>query len=77
MPKAFCTLLGISERTLQVQMSRDPTLVRALKSGNANRQVHNALTQTQRDTVVQLVPVPDEAIPNPQVSFTEHADALR
>ena len=41
------------------------------------RQAHNALTQMQRDTVVQLVlrGADEEGIPNPRFSFTEDSDA--
>ena len=76
--RRFCALLGISERTLQAQLSSASNIgARAEDRRNANRQAHNALTQMQRDTVVQLVlrVAYEEGISNPRFSFTEDSDA--
>ena len=74
--KVFC-LLGISERTLEVQMNKPYAGALAPDHGNGNRIAHNAASQGQKDTVVEfLLDVGQrEGIPNPRFTFNDREGA--
>ena len=75
--KVFCCLLGISEKTLEVQMNKPYAGALAPDHGNANRIAYNATSQGQKDTVVEfLLDVAQrEGIPNPRFTFNDREGA--
>ena len=75
--KVFCCLLGISERTLELQMNKSYAGALAPDHGNGNRVAHNAASQGQKDAVVEfLLDVAHrEGIPNPRFTFNDREGA--